>query len=385
MAKRDYYEVLGVSKSASADELKKAYRKLAMKLHPDKNPGDKESEHKFKELNEAYEALSDANKRAAYDRMGHAAFEQGGGGGAGFGQRGHPGGFEFNAGGFSDIFEEMFGDFMGGGGRGGRAHQRGNDLQYNMSVTLEEAYAGVKKSITVTMGVPCGTCHGSGAEKGSTPTTCPTCHGRGKVRAQQGFFTVERTCNTCQGTGQIIENPCKTCHGLGRVNDKKTLNITVPAGVETGTRIRLSGEGESGIRGAPAGDLYVQIEVKPHAIFEREDANIHCRVPIAMVTAALGGSIEVPTIDGSKVRVTIPAGTQSAKIFRLGSKGMSILRRSNRGDMFVHAAVETPVHLSKKQKELLKEFGESDTKGQTSPESQGFFSRVKDFWDNLGD
>lgn len=384
MAKRDYYEVLGVAKSASADELKKAYRKLAMKLHPDKNPGDKESEQKFKELNEAYEILSDADKRAAYDRMGHAAFEQGGGGFGGFGGR-HAGGFEFNAGGgFSDIFEEIFGDFMGGG-RGQRAHQRGNDLQYNMSVTLEEAYSGVKKSITVAMGVECGTCHGSGAEKGSSPVTCTTCHGRGKVRAQQGFFTVERTCSTCQGTGQIIENPCKTCKGMGRVNERKTLNISVPAGVETGTRIRLSGEGEAGVRGAPAGDLYVVVEVQPHPLFEREDANIHCRVPISMVTAALGGNIEVPTIDGSKVRVTIPAGTQSGKIFRLGSKGMSILRRSNRGDMFVHAFVETPVHLTKKQKDLLKEFAESDKKGQTSPESEGFFSRVKDFWDKLGD
>jgi molecular chaperone DnaJ len=383
MAKRDYYEVLGVSKSASADEMKKAYRTLAMKFHPDKNPGDKEAEKKFKELNEAYEVLRDADKRAAYDRMGHAAFD----GGMGGGQRGHPGGFEFNfgGGGFSDIFEEMFGDFMGGQGRGPRGHQRGNDLQYNLSISLEEAYTGVKKEITVTMGVACGVCKGTGSEKDSTPKTCPTCHGRGKVRAQQGFFTVERTCTTCQGMGQIIENPCKNCHGAGRVNDRRTLSISVPAGVETGTRIRLSGEGEAGIRGAPAGDLYVNVEVKAHPLFEREEANIHCRVPISMVTAALGGSIDVPTIDGAKARVTIPAGTQSGKIFRLGGKGMTILRRSNHGDMFVHAFVETPVHLSKKQKELLKEFDESDKGGKTSPETQGFFSRVKEFWDNLGD
>lgn len=373
--------MLGVSKSASADELKKAYRKLAMKLHPDKNPGDKEAEARFKELNEAYEVLSDGDKRAAYDRMGHAAFEQGGGG---FGARGHHGGFDFNGGGFADIFEEMFGDFMGGRG-GARSHQRGNDLQYNMSVTLEEAFSGVKKSITVTMGAACGTCQGTGAEKDSKPVTCTTCNGRGKIRAQQGFFTVERTCHTCQGSGQIIEKPCRTCNGMGRVNERRTLNISVPAGVDNGTRIRLSGEGEAGIRGAPAGDLYVNVDVKPHSLFEREDANIHCRVPISMVTAALGGSIEVPTIDGSKVRVTIPAGTQSGKIFRLGGKGMSILRRTSRGDMFVHAFVETPVHLSKRQKELLKEFDDSDKGGQTSPESQGFFSKVKEFWDNLGD
>jgi molecular chaperone DnaJ len=384
MAKRDYYDVLGVSKSASADEMKKAYRKLAMKYHPDKNPGDKEAEKSFKELNEAYEVLRDADKRAAYDRMGHAAFDASMGGG---GHRGHPGGFEFNfgGGGFSDIFEEVFGDFMGGQGRGGRAgHQRGNDLQYNMSVSLEEAFAGVKKEITVTMGVVCSTCKGSGAAENSKPITCKTCQGRGKVRAQQGFFTVERACPTCQGMGQIIENPCKSCHGAGRVNEKRTLSISVPAGVETGTRIRLSGEGESGVRGAPAGDLYVHVEVKSHKLFEREDANIHCRVPISMVTAALGGSIDVPTIDGAKARVTIPEGTQSGKIFRLGGKGMSVLRRTTRGDMFVHAFVETPSHLSKRQKELLQEFSESDKNGKTSPESQGFFSRVKDFWDNLG-
>ncbi len=381
MSKRDYYEVLGVAKSASADEMKKAYRKLAMQYHPDKNPGDQEAEKKFKELNEAYEILRDDQKRAAYDRMGHAAFDGGMGGG-----RGHPGGFEFNfgGGGFSDLFEEVFGDFMGGG-RGGRSHQRGSDLQYNMSVTLEEAFTGIKKNISVNMGVACGTCKGSGAAGNSQPITCKTCQGRGKVRASQGFFSVERACPTCHGAGQTIDNPCKPCQGSGRVNERKSLNISVPAGVETGTRIRLSGEGEAGIRGSPAGDLYVHVEVKPHTIFEREDANIHCRVPIDMITAALGGSIDVPTIDGAKARVQIPEGTQSGKIFRLAGKGMSILRRTSRGDMFVHAFVETPVHLSKRQKELLKEFSESDKGKKTSPESSGFFSKVKEFWDNLGD
>lgn len=383
MSKRDFYEVLGVSKSASEDEMKKAYRKMAMKHHPDKNPGDKEAEKKFKELNEAYEVLRDANKRAAYDRMGHAAFDGSMGGGGG---RGHPGGFDFNfgGGGFSDMFEEVFGDFMGGQRRGGPAQHRGSDLQYNLSITLEEAFAGVKKSVTVMAGVKCGTCEGSGSAANSRPVTCKTCQGRGKVRSQQGFFSIERACPTCQGMGQIIENPCKTCHGAGSVQDKRTLNISVPAGVETGTRIRLSGEGEVGVRGSHPGDLYVHVDVKAHGLFEREDANIHCRVPISMVTAALGGSIDVPTIDGAKARVTIPAGTQNGKIFRLSGKGMSVLRRTSRGDMFVHAFVETPSNLTKRQKELLQEFNESDKSGDSSPESQGFFSRVKEFWDNLG-
>ncbi|MBP6985700.1 MAG: molecular chaperone DnaJ [Alphaproteobacteria bacterium] len=382
MAKRDYYEILGVPKTANADEMKKAYRKLAMQYHPDKNPGDAVSENKFKELNEAYEVLRDDDKRAAYDRMGHAAFDGSMGGG-----RNHHGGFEFNfgSGGFNDIFEEMFGDFMGGQGRGRTQQHRGNDLQYNMSVTLEEAFKGVKKEITVNMSTTCSTCKGSGAAEGSSPVTCKTCQGRGKVRAQQGFFSVERACPSCQGMGQTIDKPCSPCQGQGRRKERKTLSISVPAGVETGTRIRLSGEGESGIRGGLAGDLYVHIDVKSHSIFEREEANIHCRVPIDFITATLGGSIDVPTIDGTKARVTIPDGTQSGKIFRLGGKGMSILRRTTRGDMFVHAFVETPVNLTKRQKELLKEFSESDKDHKTCPESQGFFTKVKKFLESLGE
>lgn len=384
MAKRDYYEILGVSKSASSDELKKAYRKLALKYHPDHNPDDKNAEYNFKELNEAYEVLRDKDKRAAYDHMGHAAFDGRGGNGA----RGHPGGgfdFHYTSGGFSDIFEEMFGDFMGAQSRGPRASQRGSDLQYNLTITLEEAFKGIKKSVTLMGSASCETCHGTGAQKGSSPVTCKTCQGRGKVRAQQGFFTVERTCPTCHGQGQFIENPCKSCNGSGRVRKQRTITVSIPAGVEDGMRIRLSGEGESGLRGAPAGDLYVHIEVQPHKLFQREGADIHCAVPISMMIAALGGSIDVPAIDGTKARLTIPEGTQSGKIFRLKSKGMTLLRSSSRGDMYIHAQVETPVNLTKQQKELLKQFSESDKKGKTSPESSGFFSKVKDFWDNLGD
>ena len=381
MAKRDFYEILGVSKSASADEIKKAYRKLAMKHHPDQNPDDHTAENKFKEVNEAYEILKDPQKRAAYDQMGHAAFDQMGGGRAqggfhqGFGQGG--------PGGFSDIFEEIFGDFMGGGGaqgRGPRANHRGSDVQYNASVSLEDAFNGAQKEVVLNTSSPCDICNGSGASKGSSPKTCTTCNGHGKVRSQQGFFTVERTCPGCGGLGQIIENPCGGCAGTGRVRKNRKIKVSIPAGVEDGTRIRLSGEGEAGIRGAPPGDLYIFVEVKPHQLFNREGADIYCKVPLNIITAALGGSIEVPTIDGHKAKVTIPAGTQSGSKFRLKDKGMSILRRSNRGDMYIDVAVETPVNLTKKQKELLQEFSESDKNGKTSPESEGFFKKVKGFF-----
>jgi molecular chaperone DnaJ len=383
MAKQDYYELLGVSKDADASELKSAYRKLAMKHHPDKNPDDKNAEQKFKDLNEAYEVLKDPEKRAAYDRFGHAAFEHGGGGGG-------PGGFGgggFGGGGFADIFEEMFGGGMGGPGRGGREQQgRGSDLRFNMDVTLEEAFHGKSTEIRVPTSVPCDSCHGTGANKGSKPVTCTTCGGAGRVRSQQGFFTVERTCPSCQGQGSVIKDPCRKCSGTGRVHKEKTLSVNIPAGVETGTRIRLSGEGEAGMRGAPAGDLYIFLNVLPHKIFQRDGTNIHVRVPVPMTTAILGGSVEVPTVDGNRARINIPAGTQSGQQFRLRAKGMSMLRTTSRGDMFVELSVETPVNLTKRQKELLEEFrAEGGDETAHSPESGGFFSKVKDLWEDLKD
>lgn len=376
---KDFYEILGVSKSASADDLKKAYRKLAMQHHPDRNPGDKKAEEKFKEISHAYDILSDEQKRAAYDRYGHDAFTQGGMGGAGGGPG--MGGFDFSSG-FADIFEDLFG--MGGGG--GRRQQqsgpaRGSDLRYNLEVSLEEAFKGKQQTINITTSVACESCHGSGGEKGSAPVTCTTCQGAGRVRASQGFFTIERTCTTCQGMGKIIKNPCKTCAGSGRVRKDKTLSVSIPAGVEEGTRIRLTGEGEVGPRGGPAGDLYIFVSVKQHAIFTRDGADIHCSIPIPMTTAALGGSIEAPTIDGTRIKVTIPEGTQHGHQMRLRGKGMSVLRTAHRGDMYIHTLVETPVKLNKKQKEILQEFAKSG--GHTSPESEGFFSKVKEFWDDL--
>ncbi|TWB22568.1 molecular chaperone DnaJ [Nitrospirillum amazonense] len=378
MAKQDYYELLGVAKTASADDLKKAYRKLAMQYHPDRNQGDKAAEQKFKEVSEAYEVLKDEQKRAAYDRFGHAAFENGGGrAGAG------AGGFDFGSG-FADIFEEMFGDFMGGRRGGGQGPGRGSDLRYNLEISLEDAFKGTSTNVRVPTSVACDVCNGTGAESGTQPVTCPTCNGAGKVRAQQGFFTIERTCPACAGAGRVIKDPCRNCGGHGRVRKEKTLQVNIPAGVEDGTRIRLTGEGEAGARGAPPGDLYIFLAIAPHALFMRDGANIQCRVPIPMTTAALGGTVEVPTIDGSRARVSIPPGTQSGHQFRLKGKGMSVLRSTQRGDMYVTALVETPVNLTKRQQELMREFEKAgEEKGGTHPESEGFFAKVKELWADL--
>lgn len=377
----DYYSLLGVSKSASDDELKKAYRKLAMQYHPDKNPGDAAAEKKFKEINEAYDVLKEPQKRAAYDRFGKQAFE-GGMGGAGAGAAG----FDFS-GSFSDIFEDLFGDFTGRGGarRGGAdasGAARGNDMRYNLDITLEEAFKGKTQSIKVSSSAACDACDGTGAEKGTKAETCGTCNGRGSVRVQQGFFTIERTCGTCKGTGKVIKSPCKPCAGTGRMRKDKTLSVTIPPGVEEGTRIRLSGEGEAGFRGGPAGDLYVFLGIKPHKLFKRDGANIFCSVPVKMTTAALGGHVEVPTIDGGRVKVTVPAGTQTGHQFRLRGKGMSVLRSAAFGDMYIEVQVETPRNLTKKQKDLLKDFDNAGGK-DTSPESEGFFAKVKEFWEDL--
>ncbi|MGM0422259.1 MAG: molecular chaperone DnaJ [Pseudomonadota bacterium] len=389
MAKRDYYEILGVEKTADAGELKKAYRKKAMKYHPDRNPDDKDAETKFKELNEAYDVLKDEQKRAAYDRFGHGAFEggMGGGGRPGAGGMGGMGGM--GGAGFSDIFEEMFGDFMGGGAGGARGGntggaKRGADLSYELEITLEEAFNGKEATIRIPTWESCETCSGSGAEPGSKPIICDTCSGVGRVRMQQGFFTVERTCPSCNGQGEIIKDPCKSCQGSGRKRKEKKLQVTIPAGVEDGMRIRLAGEGEAGIRGGGNGDLYVFISVKPHRFFQREGTNLFCRVPVSINTVALGGTVEVPTIEGRKSKVTIPAGTQTGQQFRLKGKGMSVLRAPSRGDMFIEVTVETPVNLSKKQKELLKEFSDGNTK-KNNPKSSGFFDKVKELWEDLKD
>ena len=383
MAKRDYYEVLGLSKGASAEEIKKAYRKKAKELHPDRNSDNPDSERQFKEAGEAYDALKDPDKKAAYDRFGHAAFEGGMGGPRPGGGMGGGGQGDF-ASAFSDVFDDLFGDFMGGGGRAGGGRQRasrGSDLRFNLRVTLEEAYSGLQKTIKVPTAVSCDACNGSGAEGGGEPTTCPTCSGMGKVRAQQGFFTVERTCPTCGGLGQIIKNPCKSCQGQGRTQKERALSVNIPAGVETGTRIRLAGEGEAGMRGGPSGDLYIFIDVAKHDLFEREEMNLFCRVPVSVIKAALGGDIEVPTIDGGRSRVKIPAGSQSGRQMRLRSKGMPALRGGGHGDMFIELAVETPVNLTSKQKELLREF--EALSEDNNPESKTFFSSVKNFWDAM--
>jgi molecular chaperone DnaJ len=376
MAKQDYYETLGVRRDADADTLKRAFRSLAMKYHPDRNPDDNGAEQRFKEINEAYDVLKDEQKRAAYDRFGHAAFENGGGPRGG-------GGFEFHAGGFADIFDEMFGEFMGGR-RGEQSRGRGADLRYNLEIDLHEAFSGKQATIRVPSSVKCDGCQGSGGEKGSSPISCPSCHGSGKVRASQGFFTIERTCVACHGAGRIIEKPCRTCGGAGRVRKERSLSVNIPAGVEDGTRIRLAGEGEAGMRGAPPGDLYIFLSVASHRLFQRDGANLHCRVPIPMTTAALGGSIEVPAVDGSRARITIPPGAQHGQQFRLRGKGMSVLRSPARGDMLVEIAVETPVNLTKRQQELLQEFEKAAAKNkQNSPQSEGFFAKFKEFWEDL--
>ncbi len=376
MSKRDYYEVLGVSRTCTEAELKAAFRKLAMQHHPDRNPGDKDCEHRFKEINEAYDVLKDGDKRAAYDRFGHAAFEHGSGGG------GHGFGADFAAT-FSDIFEDLFG--MGGGRRGARSsgRERGADLRYNMEISLEEAYAGKTAQIRIPTPVTCEACSGTGARTGTRPKTCPHCGGSGRVRHQQGFFTLERTCPSCQGRGEVIDDPCPSCSGSGRVTRERTLSVNIPPGVEDGTRIRLAGEGEAGVRGGPPGDLYIFLALATHPFFQRDGADLYCRVPISMVRAALGGEFEVPTIDGDKARVKIPEGTQSGRRLRLSGKGMPVLRSKAYGDMYVQVTVETPQNLTKKQRELLAEFDRISSE-KTQPESEGFFSKVKEFIDGMG-
>ena len=380
MAKRDFYDVLGISRGASEEEIKKAYRRKAKELHPDRNADNPDAETAFKEVNEAYEALKDPEKKAAYDRFGHAAFEQGMGGGPRPG--GGPGQGDF-ASAFSDVFDDLFGDFMGGrGGAGARNRAaRGADLRYNLRISLEDAYNGLQKTINVPSSVTCAECSGTGAEGGAEPVTCPTCSGMGKVRAQQGFFTVERTCPTCSGLGQIIKNPCPACGGAGRQEKERALSVNIPAGVETGTRIRLAGEGDAGLRGGPPGDLYIFIEVGDHEIFDRDGTNLYCRVPVSITTAALGGDIEVPTIDGGRTRVKVPAGAQTGKRLRLRGKGMPALRGQAPGDMFIELAVETPVNLTSRQKELLREFEKLSE--DNNPQRSSFFSQVKGFWDGM--
>ncbi|PRD53077.1 molecular chaperone DnaJ [Phyllobacterium myrsinacearum] len=374
--KADYYETLGVARGADEKELKSAFRKLAMQYHPDKNPGDEKAEHKFKEIGEAYETLKDPNKRAAYDRFGHAAFENGGmGGGGGFG----------GAGGFADIFEDIFGEMMGGGRQrrsGGR--ERGADLRYNMEITLEEAYAGKTAQIRVPTSITCDECSGSGAKPGTSPVTCNTCGGSGRVRAAQGFFSIERTCPTCHGRGQTIKDPCTKCAGQGRITEERSLSVNIPAGIEDGTRIRLTGEGEAGVRGGPSGDLYIFLSLKPHEFFQRDGSDLYCKVPISMTTAALGGQFEVATLDGTQTRVKIPEGTQNAKQFRLKGKGMPVLRQPAMGDLYIQIAIETPQNLNKRQRELLEEF-ERVSSQDNSPQSSGFFARMKEFFEGLSE
>ena len=374
MAKRDFYEVLGVAKNATDDEMKKAYRRLAMKYHPDRNPDNKEAEEKFKEANEAYEMLTNADKRAAYDRYGHAGVDpsMGGGGGAG-------------GAGFGDIFGDVFGDIFGGGGRGGQQRSnRGADLGYTMELDLEEAVRGTKAQIRVPTQVECEPCDGSGAKKGTSATPCRTCNGSGQVRVQQGFFVMSQTCPTCHGRGKVIPSPCSSCHGEGRVRKQKTLEVKIPAGVDTGDRIRLTGEGEAGAHGGPAGDLYVQVSVRDHRIFKRDGADLYCEVPLDFTAAALGGEIEVPTLDG-RVKLRIPDGTQTGKLFRLKGKGVKPIRSHAPGDMLCRIVIETPVHLTAKQKELLKDFQASldGEDRKQSPNKESFLSGVRKFFDEM--
>lgn len=371
MAKADFYETLGVSRTATDAELKSAFRKLAMQYHPDKNPGDAAAEQKFKDINEAYQCLSDGQKRAAYDRFGHAAFENGGGMGGGMGD-----GFASS---MADIFDDLFGDMMGGGRRGrANGRERGSDLRYNLEITLEDAFKGKTATIKVPSLMTCEACTGTGAKAGSKPKPCGTCGGAGRVRAQQGFFAIERTCPTCQGRGEMIDNPCDSCRGAGRVTKERSLSVNIPPGVEDGTRIRLAGEGEAGLRGGPSGDLYIFLSMQAHPFFQRDGADLFCRVPISMVQAALGGEFTVHTVDGSEAKVKIPEGTQSGKQFKLKGKGMPVLRTRDFGDLYIQANVETPQNLTKRQRELLAEF-ETESSNKTHPESSGFFTRMKDF------
>lgn len=379
MTKRDYYEVLGLARTAGEQDLKSAFRRLAKEHHPDRNPGDKDAEQKFREASEAYEVLKDPQKRAAYDQYGHAAFEQGGRGGqAGFGP-------DFAAS-MSDIFEDLFGDFMGqrrGGPRRGTGRERGADLRYNLEITLPEAFSGKTAQVRIPTTVACEKCSGTGAKAGTKPISCHTCGGMGKVRASQGFFTIERTCPACQGRGEVIDDPCAGCNGAARITKEKTLSVNIPTGVEDGTRIRLAGEGEAGLRGGPAGDLYIFLSIKPHGFFQRDGADVFCRVPISMVTAALGGHVDVPTLDGNMTRVKVPEGSETGKQFRLKGKGMPVLRSSVTGDMYIQVEVETPKNLTRRQRELLEEF-EKESRRETSPESHGFFARVKEFFEGKG-
>ena len=376
MADKDFYNILGITKNASDDEIKKSYRKLAMKYHPDRNQGDAVSEKKFKEASAAYEILKDPQKRAAYDQYGHDAFRQGGQGG--------PQGFGDFGGGFSDIFEEFFGGGFGGSSTRSRGPTRGSDLRYNMAISLKEAYGGKKTEIKIPGYTGCDLCEATGSADKSGPSTCSTCDGHGKVRSTSGFFSIERPCPTCAGEGTSIKNPCLKCSGSGQVKKQKKISVSIPPGVDTGTRIRISGEGEPGQRGAGNGDLYIFVEVQKDNLFEREEENLFCQIPISIITAILGGEIEVPTIEGKKARLTIPTGTQSETQFRLRGKGMSILRQNRRGDMYVEASVEIPVNLTSKQKAILGEFEkEGGISKSHSPKSQSFFRKIKEVWDDL--
>lgn len=378
MTEKDYYEVLEVSKDASGDEIKKSFRRLAMQYHPDRNPGNKEAETKFKEINEAYEVLKDEQKRAAYDRYGHQAFANGGMGG------GNPfGGFDFGggAGGFADIFSEVFSEFVGRGRGAGRTYaQRGQDVRYNMSLTLEEAFTGLEKEITLPSTETCETCHGHGTKDGKEAPICPYCKGSGKMRMQQGFFVVEQDCPQCKGTGRMVKDACPDCKGKGFVKKQKTIKVKIPAGVEDGMRVRVQGGGEAGIRGGESGDLYVFVSVKEHKLYEREGANLYARIPISMCCAALGGSIEIPSIDGSKIDVKVSAGAQSDQVIKVKNQGMSMVRSERRGDLFVKLHVETPVNLSARQKELLEEFRAIGKEESCQPEAKGFFDKIKDLF-----
>ena len=385
MSSKDFYKTLEVEKTASADDIKKAFRKLAMKFHPDQNKDNPEAEEKFKEVNQAYDVLKDEQKRAAYDRFGAAAFDGSMGGRPG-GPGGNPGDFA-GFGGFTDIFEDMFGDFMGGKGARNTSPGRGSDIQYTMEISLEDAFKGKEAKIKIPMNDLCDKCGGSGAEGSSTAENCPTCDGQGRIRQQQGFFTIERTCPTCAGMGKTIKNPCKGCSGQGRVKKEKNLKVKIPPGVDHGRRIRLAGEGEAGLRGGSQGDLYVLLSIKPHKFFKRNGADLHCRVPIPVTRAGLGGDVEVPTIEGTPSNVKIPAGTQTGQQFRIKGKGMTTLRSDARGDLYIEIFVETPVNLDRKQQDLLRELdksiGDGKSSAKHSPESSGFFTKMREFWDDL--